>query len=284
MESCNAVEKEVENVVKKLSTLEKNFSKTINEMILHVETLKNCADTNMENIESIKLSIQLSEIKRSQDQLQSYAADHRNLHGIVSKVGKSIDKYFLPDFPSVSKFDLFEYESYVQTMNKMILEHFRRQGMNDVSNCLLKESKMAPDTDVHFELFSNLFKIWEKMTSQKNLDLAILWAQQHSVELERRKSELLFKLHRLKFLQLLESNSSGQQAIAYARQNFQKFRNSDIKILMGTLMFLKVGIENSPYHALLDHSLLLEAADLFLKVISTTCIYLYFNILYNFFD
>ena len=269
MESCNAVEKEVENVIKKISTLEKNFSKTISEMILHVETLKSCADTNnmnnMESIESIK-----SEIARSRDQLQTYAADHRNLHGVVSKVGKSIDKHFLADFPSVSKFDLFEFETHVHTLNRMILEHFCRQGMSEVSDCLLKEAKMAPEEDIHFELFSNVFQIWEAMTSN-NLEPALEWAQKYSSELESRKSELLFKLHRLKFLQLLESSSRGssgqaQEAIAYARKNFQKFRNSDIKMLMGTLMFLGVGLENSPYFHLMDRSLLLEASDLFLKV------------------
>lgn len=51
------------------------------------------------------------------------------------------------------------------------------------------------------------------------------------------------------------------EAITYARTHFAKFVQTfqkDIQILMGTLMYLPVGIENSPYRNLIAPEMWIE--------------------------
>lgn len=48
------------------------------------------------------------------------------------------------------------------------------------------------------------------------------WSTRHRHELEKRSSVLEFKLHRQRYLQLLEA-SRKEDAIAYAKQNFGYF-------------------------------------------------------------
>lgn len=51
------------------------------------------------------------------------------------------------------------------------------------------------------------------------------------------------------------------EAIAYARKHFAKFVDKfekDIQLLMGTLMYIPVGLENSPYRGLCGPNLMIE--------------------------
>lgn len=51
------------------------------------------------------------------------------------------------------------------------------------------------------------------------------------------------------------------EAIGYARKHFSKFVDhfeKDIQLLMGTLMYIPVGLENSPYRSLSGTNLLIE--------------------------
>lgn len=63
-------------------------------------------------------------------------------------------------------------------------------------------------------------------------------------------------------MQILSGGTGSQtEAIKYARTHFAKFVNTfekDIQALMGTLMFLNVGIENSPYRNLIAPEIWVE--------------------------
>lgn len=64
------------------------------------------------------------------------------------------------------------------------------------------------------------------MDSLKNHDLepALMWATAHHDSLEANNSSLEFKLHRLKFIELLKQGFIYQKdAIAYARTHFHQF-------------------------------------------------------------
>lgn len=53
------------------------------------------------------------------------------------------------------------------------------------------------------------------------------------------------------------------EAIGYARKHFSKFVDKyekDIQLLMGTLMYFPVGLENSPYRRLCGSNLLVEVS------------------------
>lgn len=207
-------------------------------------------------------------IKRSKLKLQQIAALHRSLHLNVSKVGKAIDRNFTPDYHSIAPIDLFECDKYLEILNQVIAEHFYRQGMNDVADTLIRESCLPPEEDIHLELFADLYQMWEAITN-KNLGPALKWATQYSSELDARNSSLEFKLHRLAYLQLLESGMAAQtDAIAYTRTHFNKFINrfeKEIQILMGCLIYLPSGFQNTPYSHLFDSDMWMDAADSFIK-------------------
>lgn len=139
--------------------------------------------------------------------------------------------------------------------------------MNDVAESLLTEASL-PREDITDEPFAELHKIYEEI-HHRNLTAAIEWASKFTSELEAKHSSLEFKLHRLAFLQIVEGGLNAQnEAINYARQHLTKFvvkYQKDFQALMGSLLYLKVGLENSPYKYFLSDDMWIEAADVFLK-------------------
>lgn len=140
-------------------------------------------------------------------------------------------------------------------------------GMDDIAETLIRESGL-PKEDISEEPFAELNKIFEQIHS-RNLQPAIEWATKFSEELEYKNSSLEFKLHRLAFIQILKGGPKAQsEAISYARANLSKFVvrfQKEFQILMGCLLFLKVGLENSPYSYLLRDDMWIECADIFIK-------------------
>lgn len=66
----------------------------------------------------------------------------------------------------------------------------------------------------------------------------------------------------LKFEQKLD-NEPPLEAIRYAQKHFAKFVDKfekEIQLLMGTLMYIPVGLENSPYRSLSGSNLLIEVS------------------------
>lgn len=58
----------------------------------------------------------------------------------------------------------------------------------------------------------------------KNLEPALAWVTSHSQALDSISSNLEFKLHRLKYIEILAKGTNHQaEAITYARKNFRKF-------------------------------------------------------------
>lgn len=66
------------------------------------------------------------------------ATDHRDLHSTVSKVGKAVDRNFEPNFAAASREDVFGGPGKINLINKVICQHFSRQGMHDVAQELAK--------------------------------------------------------------------------------------------------------------------------------------------------
>lgn len=209
----------------------------------------------------------LNVIKRCKTKLLTIGTDHRNLHASVSKVGKAIDRHFIPDYQSIAPIDLFESDRFLSILNQVIAEHFNRQGMTDVAEKLVEESRLPQEQDIHLELFADLYQMWEAIT-KRNLGPALEWASQYSTELNARNSTLEFKLHRLAYLQLLSQGVSSQaEAISYTRAHFKKFIHrfeKEIQMLMGCLIYLPMGYENTPYSHFFNNDMWVDAADSFI--------------------
>lgn len=271
MDACEAVEKELQRVITKFNGVHEHAKRMLGDVTKNFEDLKSSiaevpADEKLTTEQMILLR---DTISKTREKLQRLTTDHRDLHGAVSKIGKTIDRNFVSDFSPTTRNDVLVEEQNIQLLNKVIAQHLQRNNLDDVAATLIHESKL-PAEEVVSDPFSKLHRIWEAIYNG-DLKEALEWASEHSAKLETRNSSLEFKLHRIAFLQKLDAENGGGspiEAIAYARKHFSKFVDKfekEIQLLMGTLMYIPVGLENSPYRGLCGPNLMVEAADTFLK-------------------
>uniref|UniRef100_A0A8C9RYH5 Required for meiotic nuclear division 5 homolog B n=1 Tax=Scleropages formosus TaxID=113540 RepID=A0A8C9RYH5_SCLFO len=151
-------------------------------------------------------------------------------------------------------------------LSETIVEHLYRQGMLSVAEDLCQESGVVIDTSLK-QPFLELNRILEALRMQ-DLRPALEWAVANRQRLLDLNSSLEFKLHRLYFISLLNGGMSNQlEALQYAR-HFQPFASQhqrDIQILMGSLVYLRHGIENSPYRSLLEPNQWAEICTIFTR-------------------
>lgn len=206
-------------------------------------------------------------VKKIREVIQSIATEHRDLHGTVSKVGKAIDKNFISDFACVNNEQLFEDSENQKILNQVIVEHFLRQGMLDIAEELTHEASLDIAEEKK-QPFTELNSILDALKS-KNLKPSLEWAVKNRDKLNAQNSNLEFKLHRLQFIELLRNGIDNQtELIKYARENFQPLATKherEIQTLMGSLIYLKVGIRNSPYNYLFDTINWNEICDIFTR-------------------
>lgn len=269
MDSCLAVEKELDKVLNKFGNLKDNANRNLDDLIRHVEEMQN--ELNQvgasENSTLAQRTKALQCAKRIKDLVVKIAAEHRELHSTVSKVGKAIDRNFIADFGATGIDDVFETPEKVKYLNQVVCEHFCRQGMLDIAEELVKEARLEVD-DSKKEPFFELNRISEALKN-RNLQPALDWARINHERLQMQNSSLEFKLHRLQFVDLISQGVERQSdAIRYARENFPRFANhheQDIQVLMGSLLYLRQGIASSPYSYLLNSIHWAEICDVFTR-------------------
>ncbi|EEB16344.1 conserved hypothetical protein [Pediculus humanus corporis] len=269
MEACNAVEKEVDKVITKFSGIHEHSEKTLHDLSNHIEALKKKMDESPPGHELTvaQILIMKQTVNRVRESVHRLAADHRDLHSTVSKVGKAIDRNFVSDFASTSKEDVFNGQEKIQLLNQVICQHFYRQGMLEIAEELSKEAGIKTEEGSK-EPFTELNKILDCLR-QHDLEPALEWARARRENLEAQNSSLEFKLHRLHFIGLLQGGLAKQtEAVQYARKHFHQFVNrheKEIQNLMGMFLYLPQGLASSPYHYLLDPTLWAEIYEIFTK-------------------
>jgi len=285
MEACLAVEKEVQKVSSKFSSVNDNASKNLNELINYIQGIRQ--DLN-DGFDTAELSAAQAAglhacLKKIKDTSGKIASEHKDIHGSVSKVGKAIDKNYICDLSSVHSQHVFppfastqpetlsaqleeEGKERTKLLNHVVCEHFFRQGMLDITDSLIQEagleiheSQKAPFVEINLIL---------EALKRRDLSPALLWAKQHRDRLSTTGTTLEFRLHRLHFIELIKQGQAKQtEALAYAK-NFAAFATShakELQSLMGSLLYLRYGIENSPYSHLLDPVHWAEIQDLFTR-------------------
>lgn len=171
---------------------------------------------------NVQMDILKQNMAKVKETVSKLTTDHRDLHSTVSKVGKAIDRNFVSDFSATSREDIFSSPEKVNLINKVICQHYYRQGMHDVAEELAKECDITPELHEK-EPFTELNHILDRLKN-KDLEPALAWATVHHDELESQNSSLEFMLHRLKFIELLRKGATHQtDAICYARTHFRKF-------------------------------------------------------------
>jgi len=263
MDACNAVDKELEKLLGRFSAYRESLDK-IDELIDHVKTTKNGIDEAPPDsqLSPLQAHILASCGKKVKETTRALSTDHKEIHSNVSKVGKAIDRNFVSDFTGTTQEGIFSGNDAV-LLNEAISEHLLRQGHINVADMLIKEADLIIDQQQK-EPFFELNRILEECKNH-NLEPALNWVMAKREELISKNSPLEFKLHRLKFIDLVK-NGRCKEALDYAK-NFSRFREhlKEVQRLMGSFAFVRMGLENSPYSDLLDPVNWLEVNDILAK-------------------
>ncbi|XP_054412310.1 E3 ubiquitin-protein transferase RMND5B isoform X3 [Pongo abelii] len=217
---------------------------------------------------SATLSLVMSQCCRKiKDTVQKLASDHKDIHSSVSRVGKAIDRNFDSEICGVVSDAVWDArEQQQQILQMAIVEHLYQQGMLSVAEELCQESTLNVDLDFK-QPFLELNRILEALHEQ-DLGPALEWAVSHRQRLLELNSSLEFKLHRLHFIRLLAGGPEKQlEALSYARhfQPFARLHQREIQVMMGSLVYLRLGLEKSPYCHLLDNSHWAEICETFTR-------------------
>ncbi|XP_041369149.1 E3 ubiquitin-protein ligase RMND5A-like [Gigantopelta aegis] len=268
MDCCTAVEREIDKVLSKFTCLQDHTNRTIGELINSIQSIRNelLEVPDDQELTATQALILSQSVKRIREAVSRMSTEHKDLHGSVSKVGKAVDRNFVSDFSVITTDGAFDGETKIKLLNEVIAEHFLRQGMLDVAEALNEDAMLHLD-NARKEPFLELHRILGALKVQ-DLRPALEWAEANRQKLMEQNSSLEFKLHRLYFVDLIRRGPENQvEALMYTR-NFAPFANQhvrELQILMGSLLYLKQGLENSPYVTLLDPIYWEEICDVFTR-------------------
>ncbi|KAM4677030.1 E3 ubiquitin-protein transferase RMND5B isoform 1-T11 [Discoglossus pictus] len=256
MERCAGVEWELEKVLQRFLSYGESTERSLEQLLKSVTELREeLSSTAMQGMSlSPALSLMMSQrCRKIRETVQKLASDHKDIHSSVSRVGKAIDRNFESEVCAVVPGGIWESKEKQQLLHSAIMEHLYQQGLLTVAEELSQESALSIDTSFK-QPFLEMNRILEALQS-RDLRPALEWAISHRQRLRELNSSLEFRLHRLHFISLLTGGPHKQiEALTYARQ-FQPFaglHKKDIQEMMGSLVYLRNGIENSPYSYLLD--------------------------------
>ncbi|XP_076057536.1 required for meiotic nuclear division 5 protein souji isoform X2 [Oratosquilla oratoria] len=267
MDACTAVERDIDKVLSKFTAFSEHSSNTLTNLRSDIENLKREIDQvgsgELTEAQALILTQALGRVKEA---VTCLSTDHRDLHSSVSKVGKAVDKNFTPDFGCISNDSVFS-GTKQQLLNEVICQHFFRQGLLTIAEDLISETDLQLQKESR-EPFFELNRILDALKARK-LEPALEWAKINREKLRAQHSSLEFKLHRLAFIELIkEGPHKVQEAIQYARLHFTPFVYQHEKViqnLMGSLLYVKEGLVNSPYAELLSSTQWGEICDVFTR-------------------
>uniref|UniRef100_A0A3B4AE98 Uncharacterized protein n=1 Tax=Periophthalmus magnuspinnatus TaxID=409849 RepID=A0A3B4AE98_9GOBI len=241
MEQCACVERELEKVLHRFVMYGHQSEERLDELLRSVcEIRAQLVAFGVQDADLSVLSQTMTQCcKNIKETVQMLASRHKDIHGSVSKVGKAIDRVNMK-------------------LNSYIYIYFY------LSICTDKACSSGVVIDMSMKQpFLELNRILEALRMQD-----LRWAVTNRQRLLDLNSSLEFKLHRLYFISLLSGGISNQvEALQYAR-HFQPFASQhqrDIQILMGSLVYLRHGIENSPYRSLLEPNQWAEICNIFTR-------------------
>ncbi|KAK7009074.1 protein RMD5 A, partial [Biomphalaria glabrata] len=164
MDACWAVDKELERLFEKYSSATDRTQKTLDDFIASLRSFINelSERTSDELItEGARASV-VEFIDRAKSVSNSVSTCHKDLHGSVSKLGKTIDRNFTSDFSSVITEGAFDGEWRQTLLNEVICEHFLRQGMLDIAESLNEDASLELSQE-RKEPFLELHRILEAL-------------------------------------------------------------------------------------------------------------------------
>jgi len=258
-----------------------NFvEKDVDKAIESVEEFYNNIETNLDNaIEQLQLIISNSTDNQTtkvnlRDTIKpvakQYSDKHKDLHGSISKIGKTIDKCFQSDFGNVPIFELFDKPEKLKLVYMIICEDLYRQGRMSIAQTLIEETNLNDDDLFNVEkIFLEEINMILENLREKNLFPALDWCKQKRNELDKSGSLLEFHLHKMRFVQLLQIGNFDQAKNYMSNLRQYSILNGQceqaVNELMGALVFAQRDLNKSPYKHLLEPHLWLQLSELFMQ-------------------
>ncbi|KAF8406144.1 hypothetical protein HHK36_008224 [Tetracentron sinense] len=241
----NTIKDAFDRVVKKLRLSSSKTQEVIDQVRREIEQelakMQSVHDSaSPDDLKSILLELKtkLNEIGA----LNQLEGPQKELNIGLSKYTKLLEKSFNPDISKAYRNVDFD----IHTVNQIIACHFYQQGLFDLGDCFINESEEQETTALKSP-FLEMYHILEAMESQ-NLGPALNWTTLNRDKLRQNGSSLELKLHRLRFVEILQ-NGSRDEALKYARTYFSPFASlhiAEIQKLMACLLW--VGrLDCSPY-------------------------------------
>ena len=254
--------------------------KDVNKAIESVQEFYSTIETNIDNvIEQIQTILSTSNddqlIKSSGSNIvrslaKQYSDKHKNLHGSISKIGKTIDRYFQSDFGNVPITELFDNAEKLKLIYMIICEDLYRQGRMSIAEKLIEETNLNDSDLFNLEKYflEEINMILENIR-ERNLLPAIDWCIRNRNELNKTGSLLEFHLHKMRFIQILQMGNfnEAKNYLSNLRQYFimNGTCEQDVNHLMGAFVFARRDLAKSPYKYLLEPHLWFQLSELFMQ-------------------
>lgn len=258
MENCVNTEKDVDKMLAKFDTYKKQVNQTLDQLLTQLEQLRQqlLQNGDADVLADIVQATGIQQAKKVKSSCQKLSTQHKDLHGSVSRIGKTIDRNFDSQCGSVNIPEILNNANHHKLLHTAICEHFYRQGSLGIAESLVNESSL----DIDFTWRQPFIEMNEilKSLQERKVDYALEWAARNQSRLSEEKSSLEFKLHRLKFLGIINKGPSHQyEALQYSRkfQSFAKGHSAEIQQLMGCFLYIRQGLSSSPYASLLSESM-----------------------------
>lgn len=252
------VEKDVDKAIESVEEFYNNIDTTLDETIAQIQTLIANAPERANLRDTIK------------PLAKQYSDKHKDLHGSISKIGKTVDKCFQSDFGNVPIFELFDKPEKLKLIYMIICEDLYRQGRMSIAQKLIEETKLDDNElfNVEKKYLEEINMILENLR-EKNLLPALEWCERKRTELNQNGSLLEFHLHKMRFVQLLQLGQFDQARSYFA--NLRRYSIADgqceqaVNELMGAFVFAQRDLAKSPYAYLLEPHLWLQLSELFMQ-------------------
>ncbi|XP_074286015.1 protein RMD5 homolog [Silene latifolia] len=180
----------------------------------------------------------------------------KELNTNITKYLKLLEKVFNPDISKAYRNVDFD----VQTINEIVSNHFFRQGLFDIGECLMKEAG-RPNPNAMQTHFTQLYQILEAIHA-KNLQPALNWASANHEKLKQNGSSLALKLHQHHFVELLKQGKRDE-ALHYVKLHISPFSSSHMhevqKLTICVLWIEK--LDKCPYKEMLSSTTWETLAD-----------------------
>ena len=260
----NFVEKDVDKAIESVEEFYNNIETNLDNIIEQIQTMiSNASEFDNQTIKTNVRDTIKSLAKQSGDK-------HKDLHGSISKIGKTIDKCFHSDFGNVPIFELFDKPEKLKLIYMIICEDLYRQGRMSIAQKLIEETNLNDNDlfNVEKTYLEEINMILENLR-EKNLKPALEWCQKNRDELNKSGSLLEFHLHKMRFLQLLQQGDFNQAKIYLTNLRQYSILNGQceesVNELMGALVFAQRDLLKSPYKYLLEPHLWLQLSELFMQ-------------------